>query len=454
MGYDTLFYIPRVKLSELDLDGEDDEDKEGDRKSDPQYTADMIRDSFTTVQDFNEYLDDYFFTLTNKEHPANDWTGSPGTDLHMLAGVTDLSRDDLIEGLTYRTELSWDDRIDYGPGVTLLLDDESAGTGAYLAHNAYDPEQTELKQAEEIEFENEGAAFGKQNGVFVLYSNLPKKSYIDDPLLKRLRRVERTSRLHVSSRHLVEVIDEYVNNVESQLGDPPECSEIIFKRPSGSSVKSKVGESTKRTINYYGDDAATVVDHLTEHLGVHVDSVDFELNSLKFKINRDAVIKLKSGRGTEDSETNGPVSQLFDEILKEIVDETVGMKNAYENAESDTTDVLGGKVSVSQPAVVEFGSPIELMDIEAVFDQLAINGIVPVDRYTESEPLYYATSVYHRRYQEYFDIRGDSDSLRLFPRDDERNIESLFRVFDTLQTRLEPNVVVTSHDTNLSGVRQ
>lgn len=451
MSSDTLFYIPRVELKQLDLGGESEDDTDEEVDSYPKYTADMIRDSFTTVQDFNEYLNRYFFTLTNKNHPAYDWTGSPGTDLHMLGGVTDLSRDDLIEGLTDSTELSWDEKIKYGPGVTLLLDDKSAGTGAYLAHNAYDPKQTEPEQAKEIKFDDEEAVFGKQNGVFVLYSNLPKKSYIDDPLLTRLRKVERTSRLHVSSRHLVNVIDEYVNNIESQLGEPPKCSEIIFKRPRGSSIQNKVGEETKRTINYYGNDAATVVDHLTDNLGVHVDSVDFELESLKFKINRDAVIKLKSGWRSEFGENGGPITYLFDNVLTKIVEETVGIKNAYANAESDTRSLLGGKVSVSQPAVVRFNSPIAITDIETVFDQLAANGIVPVDRYTESEPLYYATSMYHRRYQEYFDIRGDSNSLRLFPRDNERNIESLFRVFDTLQTRIEPNVKVTSHEMDLAG---
>ncbi|MGQ3329919.1 hypothetical protein [Halorubrum sp. FL23] len=450
MSFDTLFYIPQVGMNELDLDGEGEDDTNEEEDSYPEYSENMIRESFVTVQDFNKYLDKYFFTLTNKNHPKYDWTGSPGTDLHMLAGVTDLSRDDLIEGLADSTELNWDEEVEYGPGVTLLIDDKSTGTGAYLAHNAYEPKQTEIEQAEQIEFDDEEAVFGKQNGVFILYSNLPKKSYIDDPLLTRLRKVERTSQLHVSSRHLVDVIDEYVNNMESQLGEPPKCSEIIFKRPRGSSVDSKVGMSTKRTINYYGDDAATVVDHLTEHLGVHVDSVDFELKSLKFKINRDAVIKLKSGWRNENGENGGPISRLLNNILTKIVEETVGMKNAYANAESDTRSILGGEVSVSQPAVVRFDSPIEVTDIEAVFDQLAANGIVPVDRYTESEPLYYATSMYHRRYQEYFDIRGDCDSLRLFPRDNERNIESLFRLFDTLQTRIEPNVEVTSHDMNLS----
>jgi hypothetical protein len=456
MASNTLFYIPQKELKDLDLDDETDEDSDEDDDEDgyPEYSSGMIRDSFTTVQDFNEYLDDYFFTLTNKEHPAIDWTGTPGTDLHMIAGVTDLSQEELIEALTDEEELTWDETIEYGPSVTLLLDNASAGTGAYLAHNAYNARDADQEQAKEVQFNDDAAKFGRQNGVFIFYSNLPKKEYVDDPLSSQLRKVKRTSRLHVSSRHLVTVINDYVNNVETKLGDPPECSEIIFKRPPGSSVPSKIGESTKRTMNYYGDDAAQVVDHLTDKFGVNVDSVDFELASIEFKINRNAIIKLKSGGKSEDSEHNGPVTRLFDTILRKICDDTVGIKNAYANAESDTEEVLSGTVSVSQPAVVQFESPIRIQDIESVFDQLAINGIVPVDRYTEPEPLYYATSVYHRRYQEYFDIRGDSDSLRLFPRDDERNIESLFSVFDTLQRRLDSDISVTSHETNHSEVSQ
>ena len=84
--------------------------------------------------------------------------------------------------------------------------------------------------------------------------------------------------------------------------------------------------------------------------------------------------------------------------------------------------------------------------IQALFDALAMNNIVPVDRYVESEEVYYFTSVYYVNDRSYFDIRGDQDSLRLFPREGKRDLKTFFEVFEIIQDVISTEATVSIDD--------
>ena len=307
------------------------EEPEGDRS----YSEGVVRDSFDSIDEFDEYLNKHFFSdLAGKTVPKFDKTA--GNDLHLIPGVTELTQETLIDRLS-AGDLIWKEQIDYGPAVTLLISDGSKGHGAYLG-------------------------FDDEDGYFVLYSNIPKREYIDSPLLARLKRVPATSRMHVSSEKLESLAQQTASNnegtpeptvwnqtIEERLESQPHCSEIIFKRKRGSDIASPVGAKVQRTMNYYGKDAASVVPFITEKFGMQVSSIRLRYpntsSKLHFKINREGVLKLKSGS----------LYNLLEKV-DPIIQETLDVKRAYENTETGLFSLGEQKVSKSTPAVISFGA--------------------------------------------------------------------------------------------------
>ncbi|WP_439027537.1 hypothetical protein [Haloarchaeobius sp. DT45] len=391
----ALFVIPK----------EEPDDDDG-----PSYPDEAIRKKFKSTTDFNNYLSNHFSDFAGKYIPEFD--ANAGKQLHLLPAVTELSQDGVIEKLE-GGDLHWDETIDYGDAVTLLVDDSEKGTGAYLAMD-------------------------KEDGYFILYSNLTKLGYVDSPLVSRFKWLPRTSRLHVSSSKLETLAANKIRGTDFSSSSAPYCDEVIFKRRRGSDVETPLGRKVKRTINYYGEDAAEMIPHITQEFGMSVSSLRLEIpGKVKFKINRDGVLKLESG----------PVNRMLKEISS-IIDETLDVKKAYDDAETRTLELGDQKVSQSKPAKISFNQ--EEVDKEAIkklFDAFAERDLVPLNRYIESDSLYFSTSVYYVTQKEYFDIRGDANSLRLFPRKGEKDLKTFFSVFSIIQEYISPNATVTV-DTN------
>lgn len=391
-----------------------------------QHPEDAVRDSFDSIEDFDEYLEKHFFSTFAGEE-VRRFGRSAGNDLHLIPGVTELSKKELIENLS-GGELTWEEVIEYGDAVTLLINDVESGDGAYLG-------------------------FDEDGGYFVLYSNIPKGEYIDEPLLQRLKKVPATSRMHVSSEKLESLAEEVAidsnelansrgstQTVEEQLQSIPHSDEIIFKRKRGSDIRSPIGEKVKRTMNYYGNDAASVVPQVTREFGMQISSIRLVYpDNASFKINRDGVLKL----------IKGSLSYMLEKV-DSIITETLNVKRAYDNTETSAYSLDNQTISKSTPATISFeDQAVTTTTIEKLFNTLAEANLVPIDRYIESDELYYSSSVYYVNDRSYFDIRGDEDSLRLFPRDKEKDLKTFFQVFDVIQAVISNEASVTL-DTNRS----
>ncbi|WP_232700644.1 hypothetical protein [Halobacterium wangiae] len=385
---------------------------------DNEFPDGAIRTSFEGMDDFNQYLNSYFPKICHG-------------DLHIIPGVTDLTRSELIENLSGR-ETDWYIEQEYGE--ILKLNHETEGpkdpSGAYLSKEDSDDE----------------------SGYFIFYTDEAKSKYVDDVIMKGLRRTPQTNRLHVSPYR----IENLVNNITDGSSDStltnsgaPYVDELILKRTSGSRVGSNRESDNKRTISYWGRDAASALSDLRDEFGVLISSVRVKYpyrsgdgNVLAFKIDRNGVLKLKKGK----------LTKMLD-VVQPIIEETLDVKRAYDETEATLVTVghSDTRVSQSTPALIipggeenEGDSEFTIEEIRAAFDAFTRQGYIPVDTYLEADPLYYSATAYHQQEQLYFDIRGDADALRIFPRAEQEELETFFGVLTAVHENANSAAMVAS----------
>lgn len=340
--------------------------------------------SFEDEADFHDYLDNYY-----KHYPKDD--------LQIIPGITTYSRDELVERLS-QLGTGWRESDNYDTVVRLIID---GGTkeGAYLTLN-------------------------EENGLFTMYTDDPKKDFVDDQLIPDLERTPNTYPLQVSSYQISSLTSRIMSEHDSAYSN-----EVILKRKRGSSnddIPERFDTEHKRTINYYSKDAADVLEYFKENFDVRPSSIRIVIpNRIKFKIDKSGVLKLEKGS----------VSDLLREMVTPFIDRMVDGKSAYESADVGRVELGDREVSQSSPALISppEGEGFNQKDIERAFNMLSDRNYMPVDPYLESEPLYFTAKFYDTSRKSYFDIRGDASALRLYPREGSEDMSTFFGVLDVIQ---------------------
>ncbi|MCL9815284.1 hypothetical protein [Natranaeroarchaeum aerophilus] len=377
-----------------------------------------VRTEFEDIEDFNNYLDSYYKNLCDG-------------DLHVVPGVTDLGADELIDWLS-RLSRNWDIEEEYG-AVTKL------------AHET------------ENQDESHGAYFAKETGdddigYFIFYTDEPKTKYVDDVLIKDLRRIPQTNKLHVTPNLIERLVKRVTSKLPDHIGeeiDIPYVDEVHLKHKSGSQISSNLDSEKKRSVSFWGEDAASAIPVLRKEFGVLISSVRIkypyssgDMDYFIFKIDKNGVLKLKKGKLTD----------MLQEV-KPIIEDTLNVKRAYDDTETSFVTIGDNETQISQstPALIKPGknnpaedSQFSADEIQATFDALANRGYIPIDPYMESDPLYYSTTAYHREDQIYFDIRGDAEALRLFPRADQEKLETFFGVLRAIHNNADSSAMALS----------
>jgi len=206
-------------------------------------------------------------------------------------------------------------------------------------------------------------------------------------------------------------------------------NEVILKRKRGASseeIPERFDTDGKRTINYYSNDAADILDYFQKNFDVHPTSIRIVIpNRIKFKIDKTGVLKIESGS----------VSDLLREMVTPLIDRMVNGKEAYESADIGMVKLGEKEVSQSSPALITptDGEKFDRTDIDKAFEMLPRHDYIPIDPYIESDPLYFTSNFYDSTRKSYFDIRGDASALRLYPQEGSEDMSAFFGVLDVIQ---------------------
>lgn len=357
------------------IESEEPEDPDESR------AEDFYTDSFDNEAAFHDYLDRFY-----KYYPKND--------LQIIPGITTQSREELTEKLGS----SWRE-VDNYDAVVRLINDGRTKEGVYLTLN-------------------------DDTGLFTMYTDDPKKGFVDDQLIPDLRTTPNTYPLQISSYQISSLTSSIMSEYRSAYSN-----EVILKRKRGSSneeIPERFDTDHKRTINYYSNDAADILDYFQKTFDVYPTSIRIVIpDRIRFKIDKAGVLKLEGGS----------VSDLLREIVTPLIDRMIDGKNAYESADVRRVILGDREVSQSSPALITppEGEEFDQDDLDSVFDMFPNYGYIPVDPYTESNPLYFTSNFYDATRQSYFDIRGDASALRLYPREGSKDMSEFFGVLDVIQ---------------------
>lgn len=339
---------------------------------------------FEDESDFHEYLEQFY-----KYYPKND--------LQIIPGITTLSREELTDFLSEYGS-GWRE-VDNYDSVIRLITDGRTNEGAYLA----------LKE---------------DTGLFTMYTDDPKKGFVDDLLIPDLVRIPNTYPLQISSYQISSLTSRIMSENDSAYSN-----EVILKRRRGATsdeIPERFDTNDKRTINYYSNDAAEILGYFQKKFDVHPTSIRIVIpDVIRFKIDKSGVLKLEKGS----------VSDLLQEMVAPLIDRMIDGKNAYESADVGRVELGEKEVSQSSPALITPVNDEEFDkdDVVDMLDMLSDNNFIPIDPYIGSSPLYFTTNFYDANRQSYFDMRGDASALRLYPREGSEDMSAFFGVLDVIQ---------------------
>ncbi|RDZ35529.1 MULTISPECIES: hypothetical protein [unclassified Haloferax] len=363
----------------------DDSDDGEDKESRPDG---FYRGSFDDTNDFLKYLDEFYGYY-------------PGSHLQIIPGVTSHSKEEFINELM-RSGQGWYEEHEYG-AVSRLISDEENETGIYFVKRDSD-------------------------GLFTIVTNDSKSDYVDGDLIPDLKRVYNTQVMQVSSRQIRQLVKDMVS-----ANDQAKATEFHLRRRRGESnpsIPDEFDTDNKRTLSYWGDDGATALPHLLDTFGVRISKICLEIpDVIRFRIDESGVLKLESGS----------IIDLLYERVDGLTDKMVNGKKAYDSADVDTIKLGDMEVSQASPALItpSDGSEFDYETIEGTIESLRQRNYAPVDPIVETDPVYFTTTIYDVSNGLYFDLRGDSQSMRLFPRDGSEDLRTFFGVLESVQENVE-----------------
>lgn len=341
----------------------------------------VTRTEFESGRDFNEYLSEYYFDLSNRE-------------LYIVSGVTELPRTDFEEALEAE---GW--RIDSEYGVVKKVGKE------YGAHRA-----------------EAYLYFNEENQLFFFYTDQRKTEEIDDALIPLLEDIDRAHYLYISPRILREVTDKIAEEQEAA-----KVTEFIAKRTKGTKIDSQATPDQERTINYYSDDGLKRLREMEEKYGVLPHILEISIpDNLTFRMNKEGIFKLRSGS----------LELLFD-YIEECIGQTLQIKEAYDSTRVEPVTISEGyTVSQSIPARIEFTQPMSFDELGPLKSNLRSGDYALLDTRSERGSVYFSSKIYDQKNNLFFNVRADENAIRIFP-EKESNISTFFRFFEIVQLTLD-----------------
>jgi len=345
---------------------------------------DRIQESFDSHNQFVKYLDTHYHSITSD-------------DLHIVLGVTGRGEEEILENLS---RLGWITKSERGEIYRLHnpSDDGDDYVGAYFH-------------------------FDSDDGILRFYSNVAKTGGLDK-ISRDVQRLNNTSKLYLRPWQLKELAVQ----LREDSRDDVYASRLIAKRPANSKIESEQESDNKRTINYFGKDTLEVIEDLTDVYGVLPNIIDLHFpNGTSFSIDTNGVFKL----------SKGSVSTVFEEV-DAVIQETVKIKDAYAETTARAIELPGKEETISQstPAIISPGARNKFSEeaIRGLFDEVfPNNGHSLINPFIEEDAAYYYSNVYNTVHDIQYDIRGDKDQMRIFPRAEERELSTFMSVFELVQ---------------------
>lgn len=348
----------------------------------------FYRESFDDTEDFLEYLSEFRGYYSGKH-------------LQIIPGVTNHSKDEFIEELI-RKDQAWYVEYEYG-AVSRLISDQEDENGIYLVNRDSD-------------------------GLFTVITDDSKSGYVDSKLISDLRKMYNTQVMQVTSRQIRQIVREFTSTNDQAI-----VSEFHLRRRRGKSnpdIPEEFDTDNGRTLSYWGNDGASVLPHLLDTFDLRISKIRLKIpNTISFRIDESGVLKLESGS----------IIDLLSERVSDLTNKMVNGKKAYDSADVNTITLGDMEVSQASPALITPSSDSEFdyETINGTIESLRDRNYAPVDPIVETDPVYFTTTVYDVNNRIYFDLRGDNQAIRLFPRDGSEDLQTFFGVLESVQENVE-----------------
>lgn len=357
--------------------------------------TELGRSSFEDHTDFVSYLGRNYWTLSNN-------------DLHVIVGITERDETHLLSAFENQ---GWTTVEDFENIRRLRREENNKGrvAGVYFHYDS-------------------------ETGLFYLYTDQPKVSYIDEIIVEDLEEIYRVSQLYISPWRIRRLASDIS---DSETGAT--VSEFVAKRTSNSRVSAQKRGDKRKTFNYYGEDGLETLGDLVDMYGVLPTTLEIRIGEkISFRVDSGGIFKL----------LDGSINVLFD-YIDGMIEGTVNVKEAYDSTEKSSFEIGDDtKVEQSSPArvVLPQNEEYTTSDMDSFVDYLRGSGYIPVDPYVESEPLYFYSKVYDEQNNLYVDVRADKEAIRIYPRD-QQDISTFIGIYQGIQQVINPEAEAKEVDT-------
>lgn len=356
--------------------------------SDSQPVFPVPKEEFTSREEFNEYLSENYSSLSKR-------------DLYLIAGVTDLDREEFTERLNQK---GWEETEDLG------------------AVKKIKKEYTESRRAESY------YTYDDEKEVVLFYTDQRKTEEIEGAIEPILRGPTGIHYLYISPRVLKNFREDLVDEYRSA-----KVTQFVAKRTERTKTSAEYRPSSRRTFNYYGKDGLDTLREVERDYGVlpHIMQISIP-DSVKFRVNKDGLFKYQSGS----------LSILFENI-QNCIESSLRIKEAYESTSFEMLSISDSlSLPTSKPAAISLRNHLEYGEVDEIKSNLEDSDYVFLEPYAEEGSLYLAGTVYDEDNNTSFKLRANQDEIRVFP-EEENDIGTFYDFVEFIQTSLDERAKVS-----------
>jgi hypothetical protein len=355
-------------------------------------------------------------------HLANDGRENINSDLYVVVGLSQFSRQEFLDILTRRGYTI----EDYGAIQKISRTYTTKGDSA---------DDTIVEEEEEETKDNVGddlaefyLYYDEESGVTLFYTDQRKTKEIKYTVAKLLDGEPGLHYLYIGPGLFRDIRREIIRNEEIA-----EITKFVADRLEGSDYPCRIRPEVERTIQYYGDDGIEALEEMEENYGVRPRNITFNIpNRSKFRITRKGVFSL--GRGD--------LITLF-EYIELCIEKALEIKEAYGESEFQmlaTTKSLS--VPTSEPAAIELSGQLEYSEVEKVKSRMTEEGYLLVDSFQQEGSLYFSSKVMDTKKKNKFRIKASENEIRVFPQETDDNLGSFLRFHEFVQSNIDPDASV------------
>lgn len=358
-------------------------------------------------------------------HLANDGRENITSDLYLVAGFSQFSRQEFFEILTQRGYTIEDF------GAIQKISRTFTTSGDAPDDTIIEEEQEE--EEEEEDNKNERLAefylyYDEETGVILFYTDQRKTKEIKYTVAKLLDGERGLHYLYIGPSLFRDIRKEIVRNENIA-----EITKFVADRLKESDYPCRIRPDVERTIQYYGDDGIEALEEMEENYGVRPRNITFNVpNKAKFRITRKGIFSL--GRGD--------LTTLF-EYVELCIERALEIKEAYGESEFQmlaTTDSLS--VPTSEPASIQLSGKLEYSEVDKVKSRMEEEGYLLVDSFQQEGSLYFSSKVMDTKKSNKFRIKASEKEIRVFPQETDENLGSFLRFHEFVQSNIDPDASV------------